>query len=303
MKKLILLCVLLISVLIISCSRDEPTVTGPVTPPIVTGSVIINEIYSSGSPDWVELYNKGNASIDISGYKMYDPDGNTGAKEKFVIPAGTVIPAGGFLTLDCDGTGIGMNPNFKFSADGEEVWIENTSGLIVDHITFPAFGADTSYGRKPDGSSNLQLLTTVTKGTTNNPGVVNLQPIVINEVFSTGSPDWIELFNPNNQIVDISGYTTYDPSTVTDKYVIPAGTTIPANGFLVLSCDDSSKGLHTNYKLSSSGEDVNIEDASGNLIDSVVFPALVPGTSYGRLPDGSTNWQILTTPTKGTANQ
>ncbi len=303
MKRIILLSVLLISVFIISCSRDEPTITGPVTPPVVTGSVVINEIYSSGSPDWVELYNPGTASTDISGYKMYDPDGNTGAKEKFVIPAGTVIPAGGYLTLECDGTGTGMNPNFKFSAGGEDVWIENTNGQIVDHITFPAFGADTSYGRKPDGSNNLQKLTPATKGTTNNPGIVNLKPIVINEIFSTGSPDWIELYNPNDQVVDISGYLAYDTSTVATKFVVPAGTTIAAKGYLVLYCDDTNTGLHTNFKLSSGGEFVSLENAAGTLIDKVIFPALTAGTSYGRLPDGSTTWQTFTTPTEGTANQ
>ncbi len=304
MKKTIILGIALVSLILSACSRDEPSTGNPVTPPVQVGSVVINEVFSTGSPDWVELYNPGTAAIDISGYKMYDPDGNTGAKEKFVIPAGTVIPAGGYLALDCDGSGTNLNPNFKFSAGGEEVWIENTTGTIVDHLVFPALGADTSYGRVPDGSSTFQMISPATKGTANTTGGgITVLPIVINEILSTGSPDWVELYNPNDQAVDISGYFAYDPSTVDNKFVIPSGTSIPAKGFIVLPCDDTNTGLHTNFKLSSGGEDVTIENAAGLIVDKVTFPALTSGSSYCRIPDGSTNWQTSTTPTEGTANQ
>ena len=39
------------------------------------------------------------------------------------------------------------------------------------------------------------------------------------------------------------------------------------------------------------------------LVDKVTFPALTAGSSYCRIPDGSTNWQISTTPTEGSTNQ
>lgn len=304
MKRTIILGIALFSLILSACSRDEPVTNNPVTPPVQVGSVVINEVFSTGSPDWVELYNPGTASIDISGYKMYDPDGNTGAKDKFVVPAGTVIPAGGYLTLDCDGSGANLNPNFKFSASGEEVWIENTTGTIVDHVVFPALGTDTSYARVPDGTANFQKMYPATKGAANIAGgTPTILPIVINEIMSTGTPDWVELYNPNDQAIDISGYFVYDPSTVTTKFVIPAGTSIPAKGFIVLPCDDTNTGLHTNFKLSSGGEDVTVENAAGVLVDKVTFPALTAGSSYCRIPDGSTNWQISTTPTEGSTNQ
>jgi len=302
MKKIALLFVLIVSVILVSCSRDEPyTPTSPTPTPTVI--VKINEVFSTGSPDWVELYNAGTTSVDLSGYKLYDPDGTTDPAKKWTIPAGTVIPVGGYLTFDCDGTGTTTNTTFKFSSSGEEVWLESPSGTVIDHITFPALSNDSSYGRSPDGSSNLVVLFPATKGTANPTGSnpPALLPVVINEILSTGSPDWVELYNPNNQSVDISGYLMYDPSTVTNKFVIPNGTVIPANGYLVINCDDGVTGA--NFKLSSGGEDVTLEKADGTLVDKVTFPALVANTSYARIPDGSTNLQISNNPTQGASNQ
>jgi hypothetical protein len=59
---------------------------------------------------------------------------------------------------------------------------------------------------------------------------LNAQQIYINEILSTGSPDWIELYNPNNYDVDLSNWQTWDPSTVGTHYVLPAQTIITAKG-------------------------------------------------------------------------
>ncbi|MFH0733222.1 MAG: lamin tail domain-containing protein [bacterium] len=128
------------------------------------------------------------------------------------------------------------------------------------------------------------------------------QQLYLNEFLSTGSPDWIEIYNPNNQDADISGWNIWDSSTLTDHYVLPASTIVPANGFLVLLCDDTNTGLHTNFKLSSGGETIWLANASSVLVDTVAFPALNSGESYGRNPDGSPNFEIFTTPTQGTSN-
>lgn len=132
--------------------------------------------------------------------------------------------------------------------------------------------------------------------------LINAQQIYINEILSTGSPDWVELYNPNNFDVDLSGWHTWDPSTVGSHYILPPLTIIPAKGFLVLFCDDGNNGLHTNYKLSSGGETVWIGNTTGVVVDSVIFPALTSGTSYGRNPDGSPIFEIFTNPSQGASN-
>ena len=128
------------------------------------------------------------------------------------------------------------------------------------------------------------------------------QEVFINEVLSNGSPDWMELYNSTNNVIDISGFFVYDDGSKNEKYKLPNGTTIPAKGFLVLDCDDGNTGLQTNFKLSADGESVYLEDADGNLLELFTFPALNNGESYGRKPDGSNTKIKLSKPTRGSSN-
>lgn len=305
MKKIIFAIFIITSCIFLSCSRDEPFVAPPPPPPAAP-DIKINEIYSRGTvgnEDWVEIYNPDNTSKDISGYKIYDNGGQSGTKPKKEFPAGTIIPAGGLLVIIVDDT---TDSGFGLSAGGEQIWLEKSDGTVIDNITFPALGVDTSYGRKPDGSDNWEKLSPPTKGASNGSGGGAVLPLVMNEIYSRGTvndPDWIEIYNPNPVQVDLSGYKIYDSggnSGSKPKKEFPAGTFIPANGFYVIVTDDADA---SGFGLSSGGESVWFENASGTVIDNVDFLSMDVTQSYGRYPDGSTNWQILGTITKGAPNQ
>ncbi len=45
-----------------------------------------------------------------------------------------------------------------------------------------------------------------------------------------------------------------------------------------------------------------LEDAAGNILETVSFPAMENNQSYGRYPDGDQNWQLLYIVTPGAAN-
>ncbi len=122
--------------------------------------------------------------------------------------------------------------------------------------------------------------------------------LFINEIYASGD-DWIELYNALETTKDISGFTISDDG---NQYTLPSGITVPAKGFLVLLCNDLGVGLNTNFRLASAGETVSLENASGTLIDRVEFPSLDNGQSYGRFPDGSPQWKISGTTTKGITN-
>ena len=73
--------------------------------------VVINEILASNSrsnydgdfgeySDWVELYNPTSQNVDLEGWSLSDDGADPG---KWRIPAGTVIPAGGYLLFWADG--------------------------------------------------------------------------------------------------------------------------------------------------------------------------------------------------------
>ena len=132
----------------------------------------------------------------------------------------------------------------------------------------------------------------------NDPIVVE-EELYINEIYASGE-DWIELYNNLEVSIDIGGYYIYDNADA--KYTLPIGTNLPAKGFLILTCNDLGSGLNTNFKLTSAGESVYLENPAGTLIDRVTFPALEEGQSYGRYPDGSGSLAISGNTTKGASN-
>ncbi len=266
--------------------------------------VLLNEAYSRGvvgNLDWVEVYNNSASVIDISGYKVYDDGGQSGSKDKKPFPAGTLVPAYGFAVIVTDTATVGLNDKFGLSSTGDKVWLENTSGVLLDSVIVPALGNDTSVARQTDGSASWVKLSPVTRGTTNSQ-------VVMNEVYSrgvVGALDWIEIYNASDGSIDISGYKIYDDggqSGSKDKKPFPAGTVVPAHGFTVIVTDTATVGLNDKFGLSSTGDKIWLENAGGIIIDSVAIPALGIDTSYARKPDGSATWVKMSPTTKSLTN-
>ena len=122
--------------------------------------------------------------------------------------------------------------------------------------------------------------------------------------------DWIEIYNPGNEPVDIGGFYISDDKTDITAWQIPTGksdsTTVPAGGFLLLWADKQPEQgvLHVKIKLSSGGEDIVLTAPNGTtVIDSLSFGAQTTDVSMGRLPDGSDNWVTFDHPTPGASNQ
>ncbi|MBP1655939.1 MAG: hypothetical protein H6Q31_540 [Bacteroidetes bacterium] len=152
-----------------SCGREEPAVAPVIVP--IPGEVKMNEIYSRGTPgnlDWIELYNTGETTLDISGYLIYDAGGQGGTKPKKAIPAGTVIAPKSYFVVTTDtNTSAAVLDGFGLSSGGEQAWLENATGAVIDAVTFPAMDVTQTYGRYPDGDTTWALLNTITKGTAN----------------------------------------------------------------------------------------------------------------------------------------
>ncbi|EPR65388.1 putative secreted protein [Cyclobacterium qasimii M12-11B] len=145
---------------------------------------------------------------------------------------------------------------------------------------------------------SLLFATSCTEDETIEPEAKAEVAIFINEIFASGE-DWIELYNALETSQNIGGYVLSDDS---NAYSLPAGTTIPASGFLVVLCNDLGTGLNANFKLSGDGEAISLESADGTLIDNVTYPNLDNGQSYARFPDGSDFWEITGTTTQGESN-
>src|SRR6185436_21141464 len=111
----------------------------------------------------------------------------------------------------------------------------------------------------------------------------------------------IELFNPGGSAADLSGMRLTDDIANPNKFILPAGTSIPAGGYLVLYADNpnGTPGIHLGFALNQDGETLYLLEPAANgprVVDSVQFGQQLPNLSVGRLPNGT--WG-LTTPTFG----
>jgi Lamin Tail Domain len=242
--------------------------------------VVLNEV-ESNPEDWFELVNTGLAPIDLSGWLFRDNDPLRVAAP-YVIPAGTMIAPGQFLVIEGFGFGLG-------SADS--VILSDATDRQILTYSWTAH-ASTTLGRCPDGTGEIVVTLTGTKGAANSCG----SPVKINEVESAGGVpgDWVELINPSSVPVDVSGYVVRDTND-TPEYVLPAGTTIAANGFLVI--EEASLG----FAFDPADAVRLLGPGAGALIDSYAWTADATQT-FGRCPDGTGVFEDTVEPTKGGQN-
>ncbi|MFK8037388.1 MAG: CotH kinase family protein [Crocinitomicaceae bacterium] len=107
--------------------------------------------------------------------------------------------------------------------------------------------------------------------------------------------DWIELYNNTNASIDLGDYYLSDNVNNVLQWVFPAGTSIAANGYLIIWCDKDTTqvGLHTNFKLSAGGETVFLSDDSGTLLDQISYGEQSEDLSYARFPNGTGAFQEM----------
>ncbi len=140
-----------------------------------TASVVINEfVYhpSAGQNEWVELFNKTNADISLTGWTLVDEANTT----KSLSGLGT-IPAQGVVVYE--NTGAAWLNNLSSNGDGDRITLKNNSGSEIDKVTYqkssstivnaqsvsasdPAAGS--SIARTADGGATWSTAATPTKG-------------------------------------------------------------------------------------------------------------------------------------------
>ncbi|MEN6429100.1 MAG: chitobiase/beta-hexosaminidase C-terminal domain-containing protein, partial [Phycisphaerales bacterium] len=101
------------------------------------------------------------------------------------------------------------------------------------------------------------------------------------------SSDWIELYNPTQQAFDLGGWYLTDDANDLARWRFPAGTTISANGYLVVfaSGKDRTAGqLHTNFRLGAEGGYLALVMSDGQTVAhdyAPSYPAQLLDVSYG----------------------
>lgn len=274
---------------------------------------------------WVEIYNGGAAPLSLDDYFLAD---NYSGLTQWPFPAGTTINSGEFLLIWADGepgetiTGA-LHANFRIAPTNGSVALSrlvNGAPQIVDYFNYRDAITNRSYGTFPDGQGSYrQVFYYPTPRGTNNPAAPPVT-LFINEWMAANQSymrdpadqdfdDWIELYNPTTNTVDLAGFSITDDFTRPRKAVIPAGITIGPLGYLLVWADEESTqtqiggDLHVNFRLGQSGEQIALYDPAGRQIDAVMFGAQTNNVSHGRFPSGGpAPFYFMPTPTPRVAN-
>jgi hypothetical protein len=144
--------------------------------------VVLNELKGQGSgPDYIELYNRTHASLDIGGCYVSDDSNN-----RVTFPAGATIAATSFVLVrlqQSSSTGMvtscfGYTPcydgiSWGISSSGEAVSLRDAKGTLLDQLTYPDQNGPSglqdgqALGRVPDGESTVTAIL-VSPGAANN---------------------------------------------------------------------------------------------------------------------------------------
>lgn len=127
------------------------------------------------------------------------------------------------------------------------------------------------------------------------------KPVFINELLadpvaplSDANDEWIELYNPGTEKVDMSGYTVFSGTNFTYKYVFPMGSSIGGGGYVVLTSGE------TPLSFSNGGGAAKIVAPDGSVFDVVTYAAVPSGESWAKNINGT--WEWTTTPTEAATN-
>ena len=235
-------------------------------------------------------------------------------KARFMEKYPAVVPIGEW------GTGTVL------SNSGEPVTLVNASGRTIFSFTYadgspwPGAADGSGYSLVPvNANSNPMPADPVFwRASTNlggSPGADDPVPaaptIVISEILASSVPpavDMIELHNPNDFPVDVGHWWLSDSDTTTQKFRIPAGTTILAGGFLCFAETDFASGAIP-FGFSHNGDKARLSsgDVTGALTGyshTVSFGASNPGESLGRYlnSQGTVLFVALRSQTFGSGN-
>lgn len=120
--------------------------------------------------------------------------------------------------------------------------------------------------------------------------------------------DWVELHNIGASPFDISGFFLSDNSNNLAKWLIPTGTSVPANGYMMVYCSKrdlvNGSELHPNFGLTQTkNEWIILSSGGGAIQDSLAIVKMTQKDhSYGRTTDAALTWSIFPTPTPGASN-
>lgn len=255
-------------------------------------NIVINEIMTKDpnkGPDYVELFNKGNEVVDLTGWYIFDDEDRS---DKVIKLDGVVLNPGEVFVLE-------ENNHFAFGlGKDDQVRLFNANGDLIDSYVWSGSHPKEVFARNPltgqmeEAKASKGKINPVSKKE-ESPKEENSESsqspykdnVVINEVESkdpSGGNDYAEIYNNTDKAIDISGWYILDNDPKHKKdpaYLVKEGTSVPAKGFFVFE-----ENVDFNFGLGGDDE-VNLYDKDDKLVDKFAWKSHANGT-YARIPDG-----------------
>lgn len=266
--------------------------------------------------EFIELYNTNPWPEDLTGWRI-------SGDVNYVFPAGTIIPAQGFLVVAASPSDMqavygipgvlgpwqgalsnsGGTLRLRRKNDAivlEGVWSDGPAWPVAaDGAGHSLVLARPSYGEGDVRAWSASAAIGGSPGTAEAPPASPQDHVLINEIFahSTTAADFIELYNSSPLSVDVSGCFLSNNSTALTKFAIPAGTLLPPRGRV------SFTQAQFGFSLKAEGETVYFTNAAlTRVLDAVRYREQLPDTASGLSPDGEGAFRRLVSATPGAAN-
>ncbi|MGK0364343.1 MAG: hypothetical protein ACI85O_001400 [Saprospiraceae bacterium] len=188
--------------------------TGIVINEFVASSDSIGGISDSegGYPDWIELHNLDDATVNLAGYMVSD---NYTIIDKFVFPAGSFIEANGYVVIwaDKDLEDEGYHADFRLQAEGERIILSDPNGGYLDSIGFGQQETNVAMARIPNGTGDFTFRAPTFSA--NNETTAIIEPDFIEEVAISPNPtagflSYEYIFNRNYEKKSTYSLRVYD---------------------------------------------------------------------------------------------
>ena len=146
--------------------------------------------------------------------------------------------------------------------------------------------------------------------------ILRSQQLVINEVMASNATtiadedgdyeDWIEIYNYGDEPINLKGFGLSDDYDNPFRWVFP-DVSIEPGGFLLVWASGKDRinpkeQLHTNFSISSTGEELLLSHFEGEIIDEIPPTNIPTDISYGRNPDRLEELFYFNNPTPGLPN-
>ena len=287
------------------------------------GDVAINEVMihnlavfpdeDGDYDDYVELRNRSDRPVDLSGYYLSD---SAGKPNKWQLPHVT-LPAGGCLAVHCSGKDRTadvnhLHTNFKLSSD-ETLYLAQADGALISALSLPELDAGQALSWDHGWTDMLPptpgLPNTFDSARALDEAFMKRRRggVYISEVMAAPADegsDWVELYNSGSEDVDIGGWGLSDKLSHARKWQFPQGTTLPAGGYLAVFLAGSGGKAPKDYLSApfalpvGGGCTVSLCLPDGAIMDALFLPQQYEGIAYGRGADGALGYLAEATPLK-----